>query len=171
MKQLWFIAVIGALVVTSGCGRIEVTNSASNAANTAASNTTASGESNPKSDAPAAATKETAAVSLATPTDAYKAAYEYRKNKDIEGLKKVMSKDVLEFLTEIGKAEKKSLDDMLREMCEKPQAATNMTRNLKIQGDAATLEYPDAEGKDWKTMDFVKEGNDWKMTIPKAPQK
>lgn len=109
-------------------------------------------------------------MSLATPTDAYKAAYEYRKNKDIEGLKKVMTKDVLEFLTLVAEDEKKSLDDVLRELCEKPQAATNATRNLKITGDTATLEYPDEDGKDWKTMDLVKEGNEWKMTIPKAPK-
>ncbi len=54
--------------------------------------------------------------SLATPTDAYKTAYDLRKKKDIEGLKKVMTKDILDFLKMMGEDDKKSLDDMLREM-------------------------------------------------------
>jgi hypothetical protein len=105
--------------------------------------------------------------SLATPTEAYKTAYEIRKRKDAAGLKKVMSKDVLEFFEEMGKIEKKSLDDMLKELVEKPQGPTNETRNEKITGNRAILEYKNEKGE-WKEMDFEKEGSEWKMTIPKA---
>lgn len=108
--------------------------------------------------------------SLATPTDAYKAAYTARQKKDIEGLKKVLSKDALEFFTMMGKDEGKTLDDGLMQLAERPQAATAETRNEKIEGDKATIEYLDETGK-WSPMDFVKEGNDWKLTIPKAEPK
>ncbi len=47
------------------------------------------------------------------------------------------------------------------------QAATAEVRNEKITGETATLEYLDETGK-WKVMDFIKEGSDWKMTIPDA---
>ena len=104
--------------------------------------------------------------SLATPSDAYRTAYDMREKKDVAGLKRVMSKDILEFLTMMGEGEKKTLDDQIAEIFEKPQAKTNASRNEKISGDRATVEYPDEDGE-WKTMDFVKEGQEWKMTLPK----
>jgi hypothetical protein len=44
---------------------------------------------------------------------------------------------------------------------------TDQSRNEQINGETATLEYLDDKGK-WSQMDFIKEGADWKMTIPKA---
>jgi hypothetical protein len=168
MRNFWAVVFVAGLVVLSGCSRNEPGNSTVKADPVAAN---ASGSGEPKTKPSTAKNASAAALSLATPTDAYNAAYEYRKTKNIDGLKKVMSKDVLEFLTEIGQMENKSLDDMLRELCDKPQAPTNETRNLKVSGDTATLEYPDENGTNWTTMDLIKEGNDWKMTIPTAPEK
>ena len=105
--------------------------------------------------------------SLATPTDAYKTAYELRKNKDVAGLKSIMSDDIKEFLTMMGEAEKKSLDDMIKEMCEKPQADKAEARNEKINGDTATVEYLTEKGA-WKTMDFEKVDGKWLMGFPKV---
>jgi len=79
-----------------------------------------------------------------------------------------MAKDALAFLTDIAQIDKKTLDDQLKELADKPQAATAETRNEKIKGDRASLEYLDENGK-WKTMDFSKEGNDWKIDLPKGP--
>jgi len=92
-----------------------------------------------------------------------------REKKDVAGLKKVMSKELLDFLTMMGESDKKSLDDQIAEIFDQPQAKTNESRNEKITGDRATVEYPDEDGE-WKTMDFVKEGQEWKMTIPKNDQ-
>lgn len=107
------------------------------------------------------------AGSLATPTDSYKTAHQLRKKKDIEGLKKMMSKEIKDFLTMMGEAEKKSLDDMLREMVEKPQAEKAEARNEKIDGDRATIEYLTETGG-WKTMDFEKVNGQWLLAFPKA---
>jgi hypothetical protein len=104
--------------------------------------------------------------SLATPTEAYKTAYALRQKGDIEGLKKVMSKEVIEFMTDMGKADKKTLDDMLKEMVKDPQGPSDDVRSEKITGDRATIEYLKKDGT-WKEMDFEKEGNDWKLTLPK----
>jgi hypothetical protein len=114
----------------------------------------------------------TAGQNADTPTGAYLAAHAARKNKDIEALKKLFSKDIKEFLTMLGQADEKNkqtLDDMLREMCENPQAATAEARNEKINGDKATIEYLDEKGG-WSRMDFVKEDGMWKLTIEK-PEK
>ena len=105
--------------------------------------------------------------SLATPTAAYKTAYTARQKKDIAGLKRVFSKDILEFFTEVGKAENKTLDDALKEMVEQPMPPNSDVRNEKINGNHATLEYQNEKGK-WVPIDFVKEGEDWKMTVPRA---
>lgn len=103
--------------------------------------------------------------SLASPTEAYKTAYAARQKKDMTGLKHVFSKEMISFFTDMAKAEHKTFEDDLKEMMETPQAQTNEVRNEKIVGEKATLEYPDDNGK-WKEMDFVKEGKDWKMTMP-----
>ena len=160
---LVIILIIGAL--TSGCG---------NAAGTASSkpdavppvNTAKPEEPKPADAKPAEPTSATT-VSLATPTETYKTAYELRKKKDVQGLKAIMSDDIKEFLTMMGEAEKKSLDDMIKEMCEKPQADRAEVRNEKIKGDTATVEYLTEKG-DWKTMDFEKVGGKWLMTFPKG---
>ena len=139
-------------------------------ANSAASNAATPAVSDPKQ--PEAAKPETAPVnggSLATPTDTYKAGYAARQKKDIAELKRVMSKDALEFLTMMGTDEKKSIDDQLKELAERPQAKTAETRNEKINGDRASLEYLNEKGG-WSPMEFVKEGAEWKIDLPKAPQ-
>jgi hypothetical protein len=105
-------------------------------------------------------------ISLTTPTEAYKAAYVARQKKDLETLKRVMSKDALEFFSVISEPGE-SIDKALLQMTETPQAPTDETRNEKIKGETATLEYPNAKGE-WKTMDFVKENGEWKLTFPKG---
>ena len=109
---------------------------------------------------------ESPAVSPGTPTAVYKTAYAARKNKDIPTLKRLMSKDALEFMS-IFIEPGQTIDDALQQMTQRPQAATDESRNEKITGDKATIEYPDENGK-WKTMDFVKEDGAWKITMPKA---
>jgi hypothetical protein len=155
--------VIAAL--SSGCqSAVGTTNT--NSANTTTANANTVKPVEPKTEA-SVVPAETVVGSLATPTEAYKTAYELRKNKDVAGLKKIMSDDIKEFLTMMGADDKKSLDDMIKEMCEKPQADKIATRNEKINGDRAELEYLTETGA-WKTMDFEKVDGKWLMGFPKA---
>ena len=172
MKNINYLSIIAAFAICLGlvgCSKNDNTNSAANNANKAAnSNANSPSNANAKSDTTDIKTDSGSVGSLATPTDAYKTAYDLRQKKDIEGLKKVMSKDILDFLKMMGEDDKKSLDDMLREMVNAPQAPTNECRNEKITGDTATLEYRDVDGTGWKTMDLEKVGNDWKIGAPKG---
>lgn len=134
--------------------------------NQSVANATTNGVAANKPDAPSpAAVNGSTNGSLATPEDAYRTAYALREKKDVAGLKRTLSKEVIEFLTLMGEGEKKSLDEEIATMFEKPQAKTNEFRNVKISGDRASLEYPDDKGA-WKTMDFVKEDGEWKMAFP-----
>ena len=142
-------------------------NSAATNTNTQTNTNQAAANANQPAVAKTEENSSTTTGSLATPTDAYKFGYAARKNKDIAALKRVLSKDAQQFLTEVGKEEKKTLDDQLKELADRPQAPTAEARNEKITGDTATLEYLNEKGK-WVTMDFVKEGNDWKIGLPKA---
>jgi DNA uptake protein ComE-like DNA-binding protein len=156
-------------VWATACQKTEPANSNANT-NTANTSVATSSATPAASSSQPAASPEVAlpgTISMATPTDTYKTAYAARKNKDLATLKRCFAKDALAFLKDMAGIEKKTLDDQLKELMEKPQAATPDTRSEKINGNRATLEYLDEEGK-WSTMDFSKEGNDWKIDIPKA---
>jgi predicted lipid-binding transport protein (Tim44 family) len=157
------VFIAAAMVFLIGCGSQSNTSTASpnTNSNVVAANANAATNSAtaaaPASDAPAG--------SLATPTEAYKTAYAVREKKDVEGLKKIMSKDVLEFLSMMAEADKKTLDDLIKDIFVKPQAPEPKTRNEKISGDHATVEYIDEKGE-WSVMDFSKEDGVWKMSLP-----
>jgi hypothetical protein len=154
-----------ALALTA-CPSTPVKNSSgSNNSNTSAVTPSASATEQMSASANSDPVKENA--SLATPTDAYKTAFAIRQRKDSQALRRVLSKEILEFFTEMGKAEGKSLDEMLKDLTERPQAGAPETRNEKINGNRATLEYKDEKGE-WEEMDFEKEGGEWKLTLPKA---
>jgi hypothetical protein len=161
------LAAFALVTSITSCGNPEPKNANTNSA---ASNPSTPAASDTK--LPEAAKPETAPAtggSLATPTDTYKTGYAARQKKDLAELKRVMSKDALEFLTMMGTDEKKSIDDQLKELAERPQAATAETRNEKLNGDRASLEYLNEKGG-WSPMEFVKEGADWKIDLPKGPQ-
>lgn len=149
-----FAAVVAGLL---GCGAPANTNIANTNTNTVMANT------NKAEPTPVDTTASSG--SLATPSDAYRTAYAIREKKDVDGMKKIMSKEVIEFLTMMADREKKTLDDQIAEMFNKPQAKTAETRNEKITGDRATIEYLDETGS-WDVMDLVKEGAEWKLTLP-----
>jgi hypothetical protein len=150
---LTFMAMIAAGSATA-CKTNSANNSAAPVTNTVNTNTAS------------IANTPAAGISLATPTEAYKTAYALRQKGDIEGLKKVMSKEAIDFMTDMGEADKKTLDDMLKEMIKDPQNPSDEVRSEKITGNRATLEYLKKDGT-WKVIDFEKEGNDWKLTLPK----
>lgn len=163
MRASIFIVIAAIAALTIACGQqanVLTTNS-----NTNYNTTQPVANTNKTEPAPSPATETTSVGSLATPTDAYRTAYAMRGNKNLAGMKKVLSKDVIEFLTMIGEAEGKTLDDEIKTMFDKPQAKSAEVRNEKINGDRATIEYLDEKGQ-WKVMDFEKEGSEWKMSLP-----
>jgi hypothetical protein len=129
----------------------------------------ANATANPANSAGTSTSVSKSADPAESPSAAYRAAYEARKTKNLPGLKMLISKEASRILTEMGQADpknKQTLDDMLKELFEEPQAPTADTRNEQINGDKASVEYLDEKG-DWQKMDFIKEDGIWKLTIEK----
>lgn len=141
-KLARLFVVVAMLAWSTACQKAALTNSNTSvpAPSATPANVNSSVAAPPVNDSPVN-------VSLATPTDTYKTGYAARKNKDVAMLKRVLAKDALAFLTEMGQLDNKTLDDQLKELADKPQAATAETRNEKINGNRASLEYLDPERK------------------------
>ena len=95
-----------------------------------------------------------------TPTETFKAFYEAAKKKDAAGIKKTLSKNLLNRLEDEAKKANKPLDERLINVSI-PEAMPE-TRNEKIDGDNATLEIK-GRGDIWHPMSFVKEDGEWKL--------
>jgi hypothetical protein len=65
--------------------------------------------------------------------------------------------------------EKTTLDDVMQKGLEEASkeipAEVPATRNVKIDGDKATLEAKDDKKDKWETLHFVKEDGQWKIAF------
>lgn len=101
-----------------------------------------------------------------TPTEAFKNFYEAAKNKDVAGLKRVMSKATLEEMEREAKGDNKSLDDFLASESQKGlPSAMPQTGEEKIEGDKATVQFKGDKATNWSTASFVKEDGEWKVNF------
>lgn len=104
----------------------------------------------------------------ATPTASFQTFYNSIKNKDVQGVKSIMKKRELEEIEAEAKKKNKSLDDFIKDevitqVGRKIPATMPETRNEKIEGDMATIEFKDEDN--WRTARFVKEDGGWKMNL------
>jgi Domain of unknown function (DUF4878) len=104
-----------------------------------------------------------------TPTATFQAYVDAVKNKDVDGIKKTLSKKTLELFEASAKAMGKSTDDLLKTGLNEQAApaTTPETRNEKIEGETATLEVKDSKSGNWETVPFVKEDGQWKIAMDK----
>jgi hypothetical protein len=109
--------------------------------------------------------KDSALITASTPTNAFKSFYEAAKTKDVATLKKLLAKDSLSKMEDKAKQANKSLDDYIGEQTQSgiPPSMPE-TRNEKIDGDKATIEFKGPGGEtDWRTVPFAKEDGEWKV--------
>ena len=109
--------------------------------------------------------------SSSSPTSTFKAFFEAQKKKDVEGMKKTLSKGSMAMMEKAAKDQNKTVDKALTEGFESPGAKNDKmpeTRNEKIDGDNATLEVQNDETKKWDKVFFVKEESEWKIALDKT---
>ncbi len=87
------------------------------------------------------------------------------KEKNVEKIKATASTKTVKLFEDAAKAQKKSLEEMIKEnqpeiqpMLENPEI-----RNEKVEGDRATVEIKNPKDGNWSKLVFVKEENRWKI--------
>lgn len=106
--------------------------------------------------------------SQTSPTDAFKTYIMATVNKDLEGLKKSLSKSSLAFVEESAKEKGETIDEILMGgAVQNKSRKIPEVRNEKISGDTATIEYKDETMPEFITMPMVKEDGTWKMALDK----
>lgn len=155
------IAALAAIALTAACSKTETnTNNANTSSNTSTAKTTNTTNT----------TNTNATTPLTTPTsptDILLAAFDASKKKDVAGFKKYLSPVDLAELDKMLEKGGKTSDEFLKDMLssgENTMPDTLETRNEKIDGDKASVEYKDKDG-DWKTAHFAKEGGGWKWKL------
>ena len=95
-----------------------------------------------------------------TPTGAYKTYQQALRDKNAAKIKSVMSKKMLAVLEQGAKRRNKTSDEFLTSGLPMSPILPKVT-DEKIDGDKATLEVKDEDGKS-RTESFVKEDGNWK---------
>jgi flagellar hook-associated protein FlgK len=142
-----FVLALALIVFVAACSKNSNTsNSSSNSSNTAS-------------------TKPAGSMS---PTDTLKAYFEAAKKKDIDGIKKYLSRDSIKLMEDMAKAQGKTLDQMFKENADKDSnMPTPDFSNEKVSGDTATVEAK-APGQPLVVVEMVKEDGAWKVAIDKT---
>ena len=161
MKVFESVLIVALTTVTLGCSR-QASTMVTHAGATPTPSSTKAGKA-PGNTASAIGVPTEA--SLATPSDTYRTACDVRKRKDVEGMKRILSKEVIAHLTKISEGMGITLDEEIATMFKVAPPKKVATRNEKINGDRATIEYLLDEGA-WKKLYFVKEGDEWKYALP-----
>jgi len=105
-----------------------------------------------------------------SPTAALKAYFDAAKKKDIETVKKYLSRGTLQMMENTAKAQGKTLDQMFKEGADRDvQMPEPEFSNEKINGDTATVDIK-APNKPLVTLQMIKEDGQWKLAIDKTMQ-
>lgn len=100
------------------------------------------------------------------PTDVLKTFVEAMKKKDVEAVKKTLSKGSLALAEKTAALNKTTVDEMFRRD-DVPISSENLeTRNERIESDTATVEVKN-QTTGFETIPLVKEDGAWKISLDK----
>ncbi|MDT5059730.1 MAG: hypothetical protein QOH63_189 [Acidobacteriota bacterium] len=102
-----------------------------------------------------------------SPTETLRAYYDAAKKKDVETVKKFLSRGTMQVMEDIAKGQGKTVDEMFKEGANRDaQMPTPEFSNEKITGDTASVDIKVPE-QPLVTMQMVKEDGEWKLAIDK----
>jgi hypothetical protein len=106
-------------------------------------------------------------ISTDSPISVLKAFTEAKKAKDLETMKKSLSKGTLDTIAGVAEGNGKTVDEYLLPGNTTPLNRPEMpqTRNEKIDGDIATVVISRFPGDKWRKLTFVREDGFWKMDL------
>ncbi len=111
-----------------------------------------------------------AANTAVSPTATLNNFVEASKNKDVEMLKKLLSKGSMEAVEKVAVAKNTTVEKILVNNVSASLKEMPETRNEKIEGDTATVEVKNKIVDSYETIPFVKEDGIWKIALDKFMQ-
>jgi uncharacterized membrane protein YvbJ len=102
----------------------------------------------------------------ASPTETLKTFLEASRKKDVETVKKTLSRATLETAEKSAREHNTTVDALLEKDDVQISDELPEIRNEKIEGDTATVEIKDA-ANGYETLPFVKEDGKWKIAFDK----
>lgn len=100
-----------------------------------------------------------------TPTDTLKTFIEATKNKDIETVKRTLSKGTMAIIEDSAKKQNTTVDELLRKDNGMPVKELPEMRDEKIEGETASVEVKNVVTGDFDRVPFVKEEGVWKIAL------
>ncbi len=107
------------------------------------------------------------AESTDSPTVTLKNFVEASKTKNIETIKKLLSKSTMDLFEKTAAAQNTTVDKVLVNDNAAPLKEMPEIRNEKIEGDTATVEVGNKITGGYETIPFVKEDGVWKIALDK----
>lgn len=173
LTPVYALALAAAALLPAGCGKTATnTNSTTtnSTVNSATSNQTNMSVANTSPTPQATPSASPAGGSTgATPQETFRAYFEAIKEKDFEAVLALLSKSSLAEIEAEAKENAQSTVDFMKRQVENAGASVPdklpETRNEKVEGDKASLEYYDEKKGTWDTARFVKEDGQWKVAF------
>jgi uncharacterized protein YchJ len=103
-----------------------------------------------------------------SPASVFQTYYEAALKRDVEGMKKTLSKDALKYFAETARHARMTPEEGLRANAEAMPQQMPETHATVILEDRATLEIRDAKTDRRETVEFVKEDGAWKIALDRA---
>ena len=99
------------------------------------------------------------------PTAVLNTFVEAAKTKDVETMKRALSKGTMGIIEQSAKKNNTTVDQLLREEEGTLVSVLPETRNEKIEGDKATLEVKNFENGQFEEIPFIKEDGAWRIAL------
>jgi len=105
-----------------------------------------------------------------SPTETLKTFLEASKKKDVEVVKKTLSKGTMSLIEESAKARGTTIDELLKKDSGVPLNELPEIRGETIEGETASVEVKNMVTGDFDRIPFVKEEGNWKIALDKFMQ-
>lgn len=101
------------------------------------------------------------------PTEVLNTFIEASKTKDVETMKRSLSKGTMSLIEQSAQKNKTTVEELLKNEDGTLVREFPETQNERIDGDAATLEVKNVETGEFDEIPFVKEGDAWRLSLDK----
>ena len=151
------------LVLTVGCNKDSGASNSPEGANS--NNAPASASPLASSSSAANASPSTSTPTGPSPTEVVRGYYEAGKKKDVEGIKRFLSRQSLLLMEDVAKRQGKTLDQLFAEAADMDARKPPPVFSGEIIGGNTAFVDIKTPGEPVRTVPLVKEGGEWKLSF------